>query len=215
MASFTTKFDLGDSVYRVHYDTTEIRLPCRYCHGTGQVTATLADDSTEQIRCPRHTSGNGMATVQLGSWPEWRADPTPLVIGQIQLRVTDRSASASRPERMSIGENMDPRSRMIANTEDEEGYMAWATGVGSGSVYKAADLFADLDEAEEEAERRTELSRAGEPVPGSNYGTWKPTIEQVRIAGGFLDHRNLYEHDAGHVLLAEAIVAVAAKQERR
>ena len=147
-----------------------------------------------------------MAEVHLGTWPEWEVEANPIQIGQIQLRVYDHSA-------ISNGELADNRNPARLRAEDEERYMAWETGVASGSVHSAIDLFADPDEAAEEAERRTQLARRGEEVPGA--ATWAPTLEQVRVASGFLDHRELYEHDAGHVLLAEAIVAVAEKGRRR
>ncbi|HEY3434050.1 MAG TPA: hypothetical protein VGK43_02680 [Solirubrobacterales bacterium] len=205
MATITTKFSLGEQVWRIHDDTEDIRLPCLDCRGTGSVTAKLAGDREEQVRCPRHTSGNGMATIQLGTWPVWRAIRDPLKIGQIQVRIYDHSG-------VDNGNRFDNLNPARMRFEDEEGYMAWESGVGSGTVHRADDLFDSLEAAEEEAERRTELARRGES-PGPRIKTWAPSIEQVRIAGGFLDHRDVYEHNAAHVVLAEEIVRLG--KERR
>lgn len=210
MATLTTKFSLGDQVWKIYCDRETIKLPCRDCLGTGWVRAQLAGDRTEKVRCPRHTSGNGMATVHLGTWPEWRVG-APLVIGMIQLRVVDRSRHKEDSHRPLT--NRDP-DRVMA--EDAENYMAWESGIGTGTIHYAEDLFGTPEEAEEEAERRTALARAGEQSGGrrGRGRVWWPTVEQIRIAAGFLDHRDIYEHDGGHVALAEAIIAVAAKRER-
>lgn len=113
------------------------------------------------------------------------------------------------------GDNMNPaRAERVGGT-DEENYMAWSTGVGSGSIYHVEDLFATRDAAEAEADARTERARAGEAVGGrkDRWVQWWPSAEQVIVAAGFLDHRDIYEHTAAHLALAQAIVEVGAKHE--
>lgn len=208
MATLKTKFDLGAEVWKVHSDREEIKLPCRFCRGQGWLPVEGAGGASESVKCPRC---GVKSTVTLGTWPVWRVETSPLKIGMIQLRVVDRSRfreSSSEPLT-----NGDPE-RVIA--EDEENYMAWSSGVGSGTIHYVEDLFASREEAEEEAEQRTERARAGEDPGGRKERTarWWPSAQQVQIAAGFLDHRDVYEHDAAHVALAEAIVEVAARRER-
>lgn len=193
MSVITTKFDLGQEVFRVSHDHEVIELPCRFCRGRGWLDTAGANGERRSLKCPDCST---QATVRLGSWPRYYADPKPLTIGLITVRVfgdapLDYAGSSE--------------------LKDEEGYMAWSTGVGSGTVHRAEDLFATLEEAEAEAEERTERARAGEAIgTGSWQRQWWPSAEQVRIAAGFLDHRDVYEHNAAHIVLAEQILAVDA-----
>lgn len=207
MTTITTKFDLGDVVYKISYTQEQIKLPCRDCLGKGWLKATLASGATTQVPCPANhvTHGNAPAVVGLGGWPKWEASTGLLTIGQLQIRRTDREAPSRHNDVRA--DNRDPSSNYIQTSEDEEKYMCWETGVGSGSVHNSLDLFADLEEAIDEADRRTTMARAGQKIPGTNYGSWQPDRHQIAVAGAFLSHRELYEHDAGHVLLAEAIIA--------
>jgi hypothetical protein len=209
MGTLTTKFSLGDQVWTIHSSHEEIKLPCRFCRGQGWLPVEGANEAQRSVKCPEC---GGSALIRLGSWPEWRAEPDPLTIGQIQLRVYDR-AGVDNGQR---ADNLNPARVAALHEDDEEGYMAWSTGVGSGTVHHAEDLFASKEEAVEEAERRTERARAGEDPGGrkDRWRKWWPDQEQVRVAAGFLDHRDIYEHDAAHVALAEAIVEVGAKRER-
>jgi hypothetical protein len=210
MAMLATKFDLGDTVWKISGDREEIKLPCRFCRGQGWLRVEGANEQSTQVKCPECGTN---ATVTLGTWPVWRVDyGSPLKIGQIQLRVYDRTGIDNGKR----ADNRNPASIGKMHETDEEGYMAWSTGVGSGTVHHAEDLFATKEEAEEEAALRTERARAGEDPGGrpDRWRKWWPDQEQVRVAAGFLDHRDVYEHDAAHVALAEAIVEVGAKKER-
>jgi hypothetical protein len=55
-------------------------------------------------------------------------------------------------ESMTVGEVKIRRS--LRKESDEEQYMCWETGVGSGTLHDADDLFASFDKAETEAEIR-------------------------------------------------------------
>lgn len=207
MSTLTTKFGLGQRVWKVCSTTETIQLPCRFCRGRGWLDTKGANEESRQVPCPEC---NGHAVVNLGSWPEWRVESDPLQIAMIRLAVFDRSG-ADNGERW---DNRNPASVARLHEHDEENYMAWSTGVGSGTVHHAEDLFAAREEAEEEAERRTEKARNGEEAGGrKGYSRqWWPNAEQVRIAAGFLDHRDIYEHTAAHVALAQAICETAAKR---
>lgn len=197
MAILTTKFDLGDLAWHLTRDTENLMLPCKFCRGSKWVQVEGAGDRSSSVKCPEC---NAEGKVDLGTWPQWRVEDFKLTIGKIEVVVYDHTVE--RPE----------HSVEVRNAEK---YMAVSTGLGSGSVYSAEDLFADREDAQEEADSRTQRSRAGEKL--GPWTTWWPSVQQVGIAKGFLDHRDVYEHNAGHVLLAEAIVAagVAAEEARR
>jgi hypothetical protein len=209
MATLTSKFSLGDRVWKVSATREAINLPCRFCRGRGHLATQAANGEALSVKCPECGVN---ATVTLGTWPEWRVESAPLQIGMIQMRVVDHGADNG--ER---ADNMNPARAERVGGADAEDYMCWSTGVGSGSVHYVEDLFADRDEALDEAQLRTERARAGEDPGGrkDQWRAWWPTAEQVRVAAGFLDHRDIYEHDAGHVALAQAIVEVAERRAER
>jgi hypothetical protein len=209
MATITTKFSLGDQVWKISASRESIKLPCRVCRGRGWLTTQAANGESLSVECPECGVN---ATVTLGPCPVWSVESRRLQVGMIQVRVVDRGADNG--ER---ADNMNPARAGRVGGRDAEDYMCWSTGVGSGSVHHVEDLFADRDEALDEAQLRTERARAGED-PGGRKGQWHawwPTAEQVRVASGFLDHRDIYEHDAEHVRLAEAIVKVAQRRAKR
>ena len=199
MATITTRFSLGDQVWSIGPNAEEIKLPCRCCRGRAWLEAKGADGESHSVPCPECGQS---ATVRLGSWPEWRVERS-LRIGLIRVQVADHTGT-DNGER---GDNMNPARAERVGGRDEERYMCWETGVGSGSLHRVEDLFATPELAEEEAQARTERARRGEVV--GDRGQWWPDAEQVRVAAGFLDHRDAYEHDAGHVALARAILDVA------
>lgn len=205
----TTRFNLGERVWKIEPDTETINLPCRACRGRGFLDATGANGEARSVKCPDcYSNGGATSTVRLGSWPQWRVRSELLTIGMIQLRVIDRSGA----DNGEPFDNTNPAKAARMN-EDEENYMCWETGVGSGSVHHVEDLFGSREDAQLEAEARTERARRGEEPGGrKQWARWWPDAEQVRVAAGFLDHRDIYEHDAGHVALAEAIVAAGASK---
>jgi hypothetical protein len=208
MSVLTTKFSLGDQVWKIQPTTEMIKLPCRFCHGRGWLDAKGANEESRLVKCPECDIN---ATVTLGSWPQWRVEPEALRIGMIGLKVFDRKGEDNHHR----ADNMNPARVLRDHESDEETYMCWETGIGSGSVHYVEDLFATPEEAEEEAEQRTERARAGEAPGGrkDRWAQWWPDAQQVRVAAGFLDHREIYEHDAGHIALAQAILEVAARRK--
>lgn len=207
MATLTTKFSLGDRVWKVHQTTEEIRLPCRTCRGHVYIEGKAANGELCMVKCPNCGVN---ATVRLGTWPEWKVAPGPLQIGMIQLTVLDRTGADNE----NRADNLNPARAGRMCVVDGENYMAWSTGVGSGTVHYVEDLFASREKAEEEAFARTARARAGEEPGGrkDRQSQWWPSAEQVRVAAGFLDHRDCYEHDASHIALAKVIVEVAARR---
>jgi hypothetical protein len=202
----TTKFALGQQVWKLSEDRggNAFELPCRFCRGRGSFTVTGAGESTGIVDCPecrghRHDGvGGGLgrpATIRFGRVPRWRATG-PLTIGSIEVKVTDRERANAEHGNQWVD-------------RDGERYMCWETGVGSGSVYgDSVAIFATQQEAEDEAERKTEAALAGDG--------WTPSHEELRVATSFLDHRDVYEHEPEHVETAERIIeAFNAAHERR
>lgn len=205
MATITTKFSLGDLVWKIAPSTERIKLPCRFCRGRGWLDTKGANDESRPVKCPECDVN---ATVTLGSWPVWRVESEQLRIGMIQVKLV-----GTGPDNGESADNRNPARAGRVGGTDAEDYMCWSTGVGSGSVHHVEDLFSNPEEAKDEAEARTERARAGEKPGGRDqWRQWWPDAEQVRVATGFLDHRDIYEHDAGHVALAEAIVEVAQRR---
>src|ERR1039458_7207669 len=95
MATITTKFSLGDEVWKIVYATETIKLPCRFCRGEGWLNAKGANEESRWVKCPECDQN---AIKVLGSWPEWQVDSTPLQIGQNQPKSYDRTGGAHRTE---------------------------------------------------------------------------------------------------------------------
>jgi hypothetical protein len=193
MATFKTKFDLGDKVWKLERSTESLMLPCRFCRGSKWLPVEGAGEQSKSVQCPEC---RGHGSIELGTWPEWKVSGGQLQIGKIEVVVYDHTVE---------------RGEHAVSIEDAEKYMAVETGLGSGSVHSADDLFADREEAEVAAAARTARTRAGEKV--GPWTQWWPESRLIGAAKGFLDHVDVYEHNAGHILLAEAIVAAGARAD--
>jgi hypothetical protein len=195
MAKLSTKFDLGDLVWKIDRSNEVLTVPCRFCRGERWLRVeSEGGDASKGVPCPEC---KGAGKVDLGTWPVWKVYTGQMRIGKIEVVLYDHTVER--------GEHAVP-------IRDAEKYMAVETGLGSGSVHDAEDLFADRDLAEKEAEARTERTRRGEKI--GPWTAWWPSVQQVGVAQGFLDHRDVYEYNQGHVLLAEAIVAAASAETR-
>lgn len=124
MSVLTTKYSIGDVVY---FGTTlqeRKQHPCPDCLGTKKWSATSPAGASYEFACPRCSAFyNGDRDLML----EYTAHApyvTKLTIGSIQYD-TNNDAWHHGGAR----------------------YMAVETGVGSGSIYAEADLFATEDEA--------------------------------------------------------------------
>jgi hypothetical protein len=205
VATITTKFSLGDRVWKIAPTIETIKLPCRFCRGRGWLATKGANGQSWSVKCPECDVN---ATITLGSWPLWRVESEQLTVGMIKVQVV-----AEGPDNGEDADNRNPARAGRVGGGDAEDYMCWSTGVGSGSVHHVEDLFSNLEKAKGEAEARTKRARAGEKPGGRDqWRQWWPDAEQVRVATGFLDHRDIYENYAGYVALAEAIVEVAQRR---
>jgi hypothetical protein len=52
MATITTKFSLGERVWKVYPTTEAIELPCRFCRGRGWLDTKGANEETRQVKWP-------------------------------------------------------------------------------------------------------------------------------------------------------------------
>lgn len=132
----TTQFDLGQKVWAIYSGRKEYTELCAFCDGHGRITGA---DGTRGS-CPK-CFGRGGKT----GWHEqaWHVD-RELTVGQVRVAVTD---SPGRDDE-EVFDNFK------AQTGRDEEYMCVETGVGSGTVWKAAMLFATHYEAQAECDQR-------------------------------------------------------------
>lgn len=138
-----TAFDVGQVVYAVRSELAESWVPCGFCAASSRVVGA----NGETRPCP--------VCYGRGGRREWFAQARrltgTLTIGQVRVAVT-QSPGLEGEETF--------RNYMPQETHVEK-YMAVETGVGSGTVWKAADLFATRDEAQAACEERNCRGRAG------------------------------------------------------
>jgi hypothetical protein len=116
MATLTTKYSIGDVVYRAYTTTERKQHPCPDCLGSRRWKATSPVGGEYEFRCPRcaasYTSDSDLSLWYTASTPAVQR----LTIGSIQVNT---APSFSR---------------------DGNQYMCQETGIGSGSVYYESDL---------------------------------------------------------------------------
>lgn len=131
-----SKYGLNQQVYLIRNERVHKFIPCEACGGTGKITL-----SEKQYTCPECYGRCGKTEWLPTQWQVIR----PLTIGRVGIKVTSIKSTGIFD---NIGE-YDP-----ANTKREETYMAYETGVGSGSVYYVEDICETKEEATAECERR-------------------------------------------------------------
>lgn len=143
-----TKFDLGQEVHKIHSTRKEIRIPCPDCGGISE----MQTPSGGVITCDRcrHAEYHGYPKGTIPSYEDsaWHVMPSSYTVGKVSAHRYDYDGG-------------DPDSgfdnyRPPKPGSDKEEYMLWETGVGSGHIHYAADLFATREEAQAECDRRNE-----------------------------------------------------------
>lgn len=132
--NISTKFDIDDKVWKIVRSRPKVWEQCQFCGGSTSLIDTLYNEGTGVTgldgttkKCP-DCYGRGGAHKYLEL--EWYVlDDSPYTVGQIQ---------------MQLGHN------------PKETYMCHETGVGSGAVYRAEDLFATREQAEAECATRNQ-----------------------------------------------------------
>lgn len=127
-----TKFSNGDRVWWAHTIRGSIgETDCEECGGRGSLAV---EGKSYRMQCP-----NG---CRFGKFPVY--GPVPLAremtIGQVRVSITDSPGDGD-----SVFSNYGPQHGR------EEQYMCIESGIGSGSLYYADDLFATEAEALERA----------------------------------------------------------------
>jgi hypothetical protein len=111
------KYDVGDEVWAALSETRVAPTLCPECNGTGHWTATAPTGATLEIDCPACTYGRIAP-----QYPVFAPTPgvRPLTIGSVRV-----DTNADRPV----------------------SYMAFETGVGSGTIWYDDRLFRTSEEA--------------------------------------------------------------------
>ena len=133
---FESKFNFGDKVFVIGYDREKTWQPCSFCAGIGIIIG--KDDQTRQ--CPDCWNNKGKYVYGKQCWTVGQT----LTIGEI--KITDRCQHESEYD--SDFNNYGDQTAMR-----KEEYMAYETGIGSGSVWEVKRLFATKIEAQEECNK--------------------------------------------------------------
>ena len=136
MATFTTKFSIGDTVYHAWTTTERKKHRCPDCLGSRKWTVKSPAGREYQFDCPRCNSS------------------------YISERALSLEYSVFSP---AVHQRTVGQVRAQTGPESQNEYMCYETGVGSGSVYREESLFATEAEAMAAAEIKAAL--ANETVP--------------------------------------------------
>jgi len=136
-----TKFDLGAVVHLIRQGRREEWVVCVFCNGEGMIAGANGDYGN----CPKCYGRKGHTEYHETKWfIEER-----LTLGQVSVTIQTRNTDGEPSIYTNYGKRAGSRT---------ENYMAYETGIGSGSIYYAPDLFATTEDAEAECERRNEAS---------------------------------------------------------
>lgn len=133
MATITTKYSIGDAVFRAGTVTTKKQHPCPDCLGTKSWKASSPAGRDYSFSCPR-CSASFHANNDL---------------------CIDYTAHVPHVEKLTIGQL-----RTETDHANKVQYMCLETGIGGGSVYNEGDLFPTEKEALKAAEIRAQLSNS-------------------------------------------------------
>ena len=133
-----SKFDTGQRVYALQKAFSTRVTPCSFCGGEQRVEG----KNGARRRCPE-CFGRGHHTTVI---PAAYHVIGPYTIGRVRVEVTD-SPGAPSPSGLDA-DNYKPQSGR------REEYMLAETGIGTGSVWHAEDLYATRAEAEAAAYAR-------------------------------------------------------------
>lgn len=131
-----TKFDCGDKVLEIDKKRESIFIKCGFCDGIGRV---VGADKNERI-CPECYDKKGKKEYKDLKWTIGQR----LTIGQIRVEYT-----AERCDIDSMFSNYGNQKKLL-----EEKYMCYETGISSGTVYNAKDLFLNEESALKECGKR-------------------------------------------------------------
>ena len=135
-----TKFDFGDRVYCIKQDHEQVLEKCSFCAGIGSINGA---DGTRKL-CPECYGRKGKIVYKRKKW----LIRNVLTIGQIKAEI-----QCAHDGEVSIFDN-------YGSQEEKRKikYMAYETGIGSGSVYDEELLFATREQAQAECDKRNSMA---------------------------------------------------------
>ena len=135
-----TKFEMGQKVYRIHQPTVSDWEPCGFC-ADGIHKGEVEGADGQYATCPRCYGRGGKNVNHHKQWQVGGA----LTLGRVRLQFTARYVSPDGNRFSNYGDQSESL---------EEEYMAYETGIGSGNLWRASELFATHDEAQAECDKR-------------------------------------------------------------
>lgn len=143
MATITTKFSIGDTVFHAWTMTERKQHPCPDCLGSRKWEAKSPAGREYQFACPRCGSGYQSEQDLCLHYSVFTPAVQRLTIGQVEAHA--------------------------GGSEAKNRYMCHETGIGSGSVYYEQDLFSTEPEALEAAASKASLSNNTVPWVAKQY----------------------------------------------
>ena len=137
-----TKYSLNDTVYLIRNKPLVHFEKCGACSGDGVVV--LNDEKTRT--CPECYGRKGFSR---NGPDKWQIEGS-LRIGQVRAKITNIKSDG-------MFDNVGDYSEGC--TESEIEYMAYETGVGSGTIHDESNLFPTYEEAESECANRNETEQ--------------------------------------------------------
>lgn len=165
MATITTKFSVGDTVYHAWTTTERKRHPCPDCLGERKWQTKSPAGREYQFDCPRCSTS---------------------YISERDLSL-DYSVFAPCVHKLTIGQV-----RAQTGSEMRSEYMCHETGVGSGTIYRETDLFATEEEALQAADIKAKMNNAEVPWVVEQYNRSLRVCDyQISDASLKIDHDRL------------------------
>jgi hypothetical protein len=143
MATITTKFSIGDTVYHAWTTTERKQHPCPDCLGSRKWEAKSPAGRVYQFACPRCGSDYQSERDLCLHYSVFSPAVHCLTIGQVEAHA--------------------------GGSEAKNKYMCHETGIGSGTVYYEQDLFATEAEAKEAATIKASLNNNTVPWVAEQY----------------------------------------------
>lgn len=168
MAILETKYSVGDVVYWATTVTEKRSRPCPDCVGTKKWKAVSPAGGEYEFACPRCSASYFSQRDLSLDYHEYTPHAVLMTIGSVRVDTADSDYGTS--------------------------YMCTETGVGSGSIYREADLFPTKDEA---------LKSAAAKAAGQNM-TVPHIVEAFNRTLEIKDHQ-----------LDSAVLSLAKKTELR
>jgi len=132
-----TKFNINDKVYSIKQERRKEWQPCVVCVSKGEVM--LGDKQWRP--CPECYGKKGKYVYFDLEWQVLN----PVTIGKVEAEVQNITPD---DEFAHIGHFEEGK------TVQQNEYMAYETGIGSGTIWKEDILFASLEEAQTECDKR-------------------------------------------------------------